>query len=332
MACVGIIGGGAFGTAMACVVRRSGHEVRLWAREAEVVDSINRDRVNAHFLPGVSLQEGITATSDIARAASDVDFLLVAVPAQHVREIAGQFRAALRPALPVVSCSKGIERGSGALMPEVLVDMLPGAIVAVLSGPSFAREIATDLTCGVVLACSEWEAGEMLARAISNPHFCVQLSSDVAGAALAGAMKNVIAIASGICYGLEMGENARATLITLGLEEASRLGRAKGANPVTFMGLAGAGDFMLTAHSIQSRNTSMGVALAQGRTVEEILGARKEVTEGAASVEAVTLLARRLHVEMPITQALDQVINHGVPVRAAIEALRRHLPPLLHAG
>lgn len=332
MATIGIIGGGAFGTAMACVVRRSGHRVRLWALEREVVEAINRDHVNAHFLPGVALADDIAATNDLAAVARDADFVISAVPAQHVREVAAALRPALRSGMPIVSCSKGIERGSCALMPEVLRDMVPSAAVAVLSGPSFAKEIAIGQPCGVVLACHDWLCADDLAAAISNADFCVQVSDDVVGTALAGAMKNVISIASGIAYQMNLGENARATIITLGLFEASRLAVAKGGRAETFAGLAGAGDFMLTAHSMTSRNTTLGVELAKGRSAAEILGGRKEVTEGAFSVTAAAALARQLHVEMPITDALDAIINAGLRVDAAIARLRRHLPALFHAG
>lgn len=332
MATIGIVGGGAFGTAMACVVRRSGHRVRLWALERDVAEAINMQHSNAHFLPGVALAEGIVATNDLAAAVRDVEFVVMAVPAQHVREVAAALGPALRPGIGVVSCSKGIERGSCALMPEVLRDTLPGATIAVLSGPSFAREIAIGQPCGVVLACHDWPVGEALASAISNPEFCVQVSDDVTGTALAGAMKNVVAIASGIAHQMDLGENARATIITLGLAEASRLALAKGGRAETFAGLAGAGDFMLTAHSLQSRNTTLGVELAKGRSAAEVLGGRKEVTEGAFTVTAAAALARQLHVEMPLTDALDGIINAGLRVDAAIARLRRHLPPLFRAG
>jgi glycerol-3-phosphate dehydrogenase (NAD(P)+) len=332
MANVGIIGGGAFGTAMACVVRRSGHQVTIWAREREVVDALNDYAANPQFLPDVPLAAGIRATASLAEATRDRDFLLMAVPAQHMREIAGALKPALRRATPVVSCSKGVERDSGALMPEVLADMLPDAVIAVLSGPSFAREIAVDMPCGVALACNDWSVGEALAREISSPRFCVHLSDDVPGVALGGAMKNVISIASGIVHGRNMGENARATMITLGLEEAWRLALVKGARPLTFLGLAGAGDFMLTAQSLQSRNTTLGIAIGEGRRAAEVLAGRRQVTEGAQSVGAVLALARMLHVEMPITQALDEVINRDVPVDQAIRDLMKRLPPLCRAG
>jgi len=332
MARVAIIGGGSFGTAMACVVRRAGHEVLIWAREHEVVAAINNEGVNSHFLPDVPLVPGIRATGNLAAATHGRDFILMAVPAQHLREVAGNMRASLRESTPVVSCSKGIERGSHALMPEVLAEMLPQAVVAVLSGPSFAREIAVDLPCGVVLACADWSVGESLARQISNPRFCIHLCDDLVGAAVGGVMKNVISIASGIAAGRKLGENARATLITLGFAEASRFGLAKGAKAATFMGLAGLGDLMLTANSLKSRNTSLGVALGEGRRLADVLAERKEVTEGAFSVEGVAALARQLHVDMPITQALDSVLNHGGDLDAEMAQFMTHLPSLYHTG
>ena len=321
MARVGIIGGGAFGTAMACVVRRSGHETVIWAREPEVVAAINRDGVNPLFLAGVRVLPGITATSDIAAATREQDFILTAVPAQHVRAVAANMRPFLAADTPVVTCSKGIERGTCALMPEVLAETLPGAPIAVLSGPSFAREIAVDLPCGVTLACANVGVRARLAREIANPHFCIDPSDDVVGAAIGGVMKNVISIGSGIAAGRKLGENARATLITRGLAEATRLGIAKGAKPDTFLGLSGIGDLMLTANSLQSRNTSLGVALGEGKKLAEVLAGRREVTEGAFSTAAVAALARRLGVEMPITFALDEVLNRDAALEAAIARL-----------
>jgi glycerol-3-phosphate dehydrogenase (NAD(P)+) len=331
MARIAVIGGGAFGTGMACVAARSGNEVALWAREPEVVAAINGARENTHFLAGVRLPEGIRATGELGLAVDEADLVLMVVPAQHMRRVAGELRPALRPNMPVVSCAKGVESGSGQLMPEVLADMLPGCVIGVLSGPSFAREIASDLPCGVMLACADWAIAEIAARRLANPRFCVHLSDDVPGTALAGAMKNVIAIASGIVHGRRLGENARATLITLGLAETVRVGLAKGGRMETFLGLAGAGDFMLTAQSMQSRNTTLGIALGEGRALAEVLAGRKEVTEGVASVAAVLRLADILRVEMPVTRALDAILNQGASLDAAIEALMKALPPLCRA-
>jgi glycerol-3-phosphate dehydrogenase (NAD(P)+) len=235
-----------------------------------------------------------------------------------------QLRPVLEPGVPVVSCSKGIERGSCALMPEVLAETLPGAKIAVLSGPSFAREIALDLPCGVTLACADTAVGETLAEAIGTPRFRTYLSDDVTGAAVGGVMKNVLAIAAGIIQGKKLGENARATIITRGLAEATRLGVAKGARMETFMGLCGVGDLVLTCNSMQSRNTSLGVALGEGRKLHDVLAARKEVTEGALSAEAVAALAKRLGVDMPIAEAVDQVLNHEADLDATIARLLAH--------
>lgn len=314
MAGIGIVGGGAFGTAMACVLRRSGHEVRLWAREPEVVASIN-DGTNPRFLAGIELAAGIAATGDLSRVAERAELVLLAPPAQHMRAVAAALRPHLAAGTPVVSCSKGIERDTLALMPEVLSEVLPGAPVAVLSGPSFAREIARDLPCAVALACADRALAARLARAIANPNFCVHPGDDVAGVALGGVMKNVIAIASGIAAGRALGENARATLATLGLEEALRLGLAKGARAETFFGPAGAGDTMLTVTSLQSRNTALGAALGEGKPPPAAL------TEGAHSAAAVAALARKLDVDMPITFALDAVLSRTETIDTAMGRL-----------
>src|SRR5574341_223262 len=321
MAHIGVIGGGAFGTAMACVVRRSRNEVVLWAREPEVVEDINRHSVNSHFLSGVRLPEGISATNDMAKAVAGAEFLLLAPPAQRMREIAGRLAPLLAPGTPVVSCSKGIERGSLALMPEVLAEALPRSPCAVLSGPSFAREIAIDLPCGVALASADLSLARRLASAIANPRFGVQPNGDTAGTAIGGVMKNVVAIASGVLAGRKLGENARATMVTVGLAEAVRLGLARGARRETFDGLAGIGDMMLTANSLQSRNTSLGFALGEGRTLAHVRAGRKEVTEGAFSAEAVVTLAQRLGVQVPVSRAVDALLNHGTGLDATVESL-----------
>ena len=321
---VGIVGGGAFGTAMACVVRRSGHEVALWAREPEVVAGINRAGRNERFLPGVALAAGIAATERMAEAAAGADLVLLAPPAQHMRTVAGELRRHLAAGVPVVSCSKGIERGTLALMPQVLAEVLPGVPAGVLSGPSFAKEIASELPCGVALAFKDLSLAQDLSRKIQNRNFCVHASDDVAGAAIGGVMKNVVAIASGVAAGRKLGENARATVVTLGLAETVRLGLALGARRETFDGFAGIGDMMLTANSLQSRNTSLGIALAEGKSVRDVLSTSKAVTEGAFSAEAVVALAAERGVRMPIAQAVDQVLNHGADLDAMIARLLAH--------
>jgi glycerol-3-phosphate dehydrogenase (NAD(P)+) len=316
-----VIGGGAFGTALACVARRSGHEVALWAREPEVAAAVNRDGANPTFLPGIPLVPGIRATDDLAVAAGGADFLLLAPPAQHMRAVTSQLRPHLGRATPVVTCSKGVERGSCALMSQVIAETLPGTPVAVLSGPSFAHDIAVDRPVGVTLACADGGLGERLARAIGTPRFRTYVSDDVVGALVGGVLKNVIAIACGVALGRKLGESTRATLFARGLAEMARLGVAMGARLETFMGLSGAGDLGLSCNSASSRNTSLGIALGEGRSLEEILRARVTVQEGVHSAESVAALARRHGVDLPIAAAVDGVLNHGVGVEEAIAGL-----------
>jgi len=323
MARIGVIGGGAFGTAMACVVRRSGHEVVIWAREPEVVAAINNDRLNPVFLPGVRLVPGIVATSELGQAAS-ADFLLLAPPAQHMRAVTAQLRPHLQDGTPVVTCSKGIERGTCALMSQVVAETLPAARVAVLSGPSFANEISIDLPTAVALACADPALGERLAQDIQNPRFRILVTDDVAGAQLGGVLKNVLAIACGVVTGKKLGNNARAMLVALGLAETARLGLAMGARLETFMGLAGIGDMDLSCHSPNSRNMSLGIALGEGRKLHDVLGERVTVQEGVHSAAGVAALARRHGVEMPITAAVDRVLNHGADLDEAISRLLAH--------
>jgi glycerol-3-phosphate dehydrogenase (NAD(P)+) len=324
MARIGVIGGGAFGTALACVVRRSGHDTVIWAREPEVVSTINQDAANPVFLPGVRMVPGIVATNDLAAAAAGADFLLLAPPAQHMRSVTTQLRPFLKDGTPVVTCSKGIERGTCALMSQVIAVTLPASPVAVLSGPSFAHEIAVDLPTGVTLACTDPALGERLAHAIGTLRFRTYLTDDVVGTHLGGVLKNVLAIACGIANGKKFGNSARSALVARGLAELARLGLAMGARLETFMGLSGVGDLNLSCNSPNSRNMSLGIALGEGRTLHDVLGERVTVQEGVHSAEGVAALARRHHVDMPITTAVDQVLNHGADVDATIARLLAH--------
>lgn len=324
MARIGVIGGGAFGTALACVMRRSGHETVIWAREPEIVAAINRDSANPVFLPGIPLAPGIMATNNLAEAAKDTDFLLLAPPAQHMRTVTSQLRPHLKRGVPVVTCSKGIERSSCSLMSQVIAETLPGTPVAVLSGPSFAHDIAVDSPVGVTLACGDPVLGERLAQAIGTPRFRAYLSDDIIGALIGGVLKNVIAIACGVAIGRKLGESTRATLFARGLAEMARLGVAMGARLETFMGLSGAGDLNLSCNSPKSRNTSLGIALGEGRKLADILRERVTVQEGVHSAESVAALARRHDMDMPITLAVDQVLNHRADVEAAVARLLAH--------
>jgi glycerol-3-phosphate dehydrogenase (NAD(P)+) len=321
MSRVAVIGGGAFGTAMACVLRRRGHEVALWAREAEVVEAINRDRVNGVFLRGVPLPQGIVATADFAEAVREAAFVLLAPPAQHMRAVTAQLRPHLPAGVPVVTCSKGLEQGSCALMSQVIGETLPAAPVAVLSGPSFAAEISVDRPTGVTLACVDPVLGERLERAIGNPRFRVYLSDDVVGSQVSGVMKNVLSIATGIVTGRQLGNSMRAMLVARGLAETVDLGLALGARLETFLGLSGIGDIDLSCNSPQSRNMSLGIALGEGRKLADVLGERITVQEGVHSASAVAMLAGRLGVDMPIAAMVDRILNHGAGPDREIEAL-----------
>jgi len=317
---IGIIGGGAWGTALALTARRAGRHVTLWAREAEVVAAINRDHVNPLFLPGIALDPEIRATADLAEAAA-ADLLLLVAPAQHLRALAGALAAQVAADLPVLICTKGIEEGSGALMGEVVAAALPASPIAVLSGPTFAAEVARGLPTAVTLACAEKALGRRLITALGTRSFRPYLSEDVIGAEIGGAVKNVLAIACGIVLGRKLGDNARAALITRGLAEMVRLALRKGGKAETLMGLSGLGDLVLTCTSLQSRNHSLGAALGEGRPLAEILAERRSVAEGVTSAAATASLAKRLGVDMPIVAAVDAILHKGAAVDQAIEAL-----------
>ena len=322
MARVSVIGGGAFGTAMACVLRRRGHEIALWAREAEVVEAINRERENTVFLRGVKLPEGIVASSDLATVTDGALFVLLVPPAQHMRAVTGQLRPSLRAGTPVISCSKGLERGTCALMSQVLAETLPGAPVGVLSGPSFASEIAADQPTAVTLACADPALGQQLEGQLGGPRFGVYLTDDLVGAQLGGLMKNVLAIACGMVTGRRLGNSMRATLVARGLAETVDLGLALEARLETFLGLSGIGDIDLSCNSPQSRNMSLGIALGEGRRLVDVLGERITVHEGVHSAGAVVALAARLGVDMPITAMIDRILSHGADPNREIDRLQ----------
>jgi glycerol-3-phosphate dehydrogenase (NAD(P)+) len=317
---IGVIGAGAWGTALALAARRAGREVVLWARDPELAREIETRHENSRYLSGVPLDPEIRTTADLAEAAA-CDALLLVTPAQAQRDIAEQLAPHLGPARPLVVCSKGIERGSGQMMTEVLAEVLPGRAVAVLSGPTFALEVARGLPTAVTLAAEDAALGAVLVKALGSRAFRPYLSDDVVGAQIGGAVKNVIAIACGIVTGRKLGDNARAALITRGLAEVVRLGRARGARPETLMGLSGLGDLTLTCTSRLSRNYSLGVALGEGETLAALMAGRRSVAEGVFSAEATLALAQTLGVEMPITGGVDAILNQGAPIEAAIEAL-----------
>jgi glycerol-3-phosphate dehydrogenase (NAD(P)+) len=321
----GIIGGGAWGTALATALRRGGRSVTLWVREAEAAEQINSVHENTVFLPGIPLDPAITATSDLGDLAG-CEMILLVVPSQFVRSTCKAARPHLRPGIPIIVCAKGIEEGTGALMGEVVAEELPDNPTAVLSGPTFAAEVARDLPTAITLAVEESEAradglGGALLQAIASLHFRPYLSGDPIGTEVGGAVKNVIAIACGIADGLGFGSNTRAALITRGLAEIARFSTARGGGVETLLGLAGLGDLTLTCSSTQSRNFSFGREIGQGASAEALLSNRKSVVEGVPNAATVVAAARRLGVSMPICEGVNALLHEGVPLPVVVEGL-----------
>lgn len=317
---IGIIGGGAWGTALAQTLALGGKTVLLWAREAEVVEDINERHVNRSFLPGIDLSRSVRATGDIAELAKQ-DAVLSVAPAQHMRAVCAQLRPHLLKSCPLIICSKGIEQASGKLMADIVAEAIPHIQFAVLSGPSFAIDVARGLPAALTLACRDETLGRRLASELSSRQMRLYWSSDVIGAELGGAVKNVLAIAAGIVAGRELGPNAHAALVTRGFAELRRFGEAMGARSETLLGLSGLGDLILTCGSPQSRNMSLGRALGEGKTLNEVLGSRSAVTEGVYTAAAVVRLADEHDVEMPIAKAVLAIIDGRISVDDAITAL-----------
>ena len=320
MSKIGVIGAGAWGTSLASVLRRAGNEVIIQAHEPETVDYINKEQVNKLFLPTVKLDPKIYATTEL-KEATNAEAVLLAIPAQHLRNVCEKAALNWSDNVPAIICTKGIEQNTNALMSEVISASLPKIPTAVLSGPTFAVEVANNLPTAVTLACRDEKLGKRLINYLNSRHFRIYRSSDEIGAQIGGAIKNVIAIACGIVEGRGLGENARAALVTRGLAEMIRLGVAKGGNPETLSGLSGLGDLTLTCYSMQSRNFSLGVALGQGKLLKDILNERNSVAEGVCSASAVVGLAKQLEIEAPICNALNEVINFSADIDKSIEGL-----------
>jgi glycerol-3-phosphate dehydrogenase (NAD(P)+) len=321
-----VVGAGAWGTALADLLARNGHPVALWAYEAEVVESVNARHENTRFLAGATLDEGVVATRSLAEACAGAALVLFATPSHVLRGIARDAAPAVGRAATVVVASKGIERDTLAIMSDVLCEQIPGFPVVALSGPSFAAEVVARQPTAVVAASSSVDAAVMVQRALSCDDFRVYTHDDVIGVELGGALKNVIAVATGIAEGLEMGFNARAALITRGLAEMQRLGVRMGASPLTFAGLAGMGDLVLTCTGALSRNRSLGVEIARGVSLDEALAKRQTVAEGVTTTHSARALAAREGIEMPIVSAVYRILFEHQPPRAAIgELMRREL-------
>ncbi len=307
MSYISVIGAGSWGTTLACLLTEKGHEVSLWAREKEVVDEINNIGTNSLYLPDVTLPHNLKATGSIENAVTDVSYVLNVVPTQFTRLVFREAVKFISKDAVIISASKGIEQGTLLTVSSILEGMT-GKRVAVLSGPSFAKEVIKKLPTAVTLATGSHDIGLELQEVFNTHYFRVYTHTDVLGVELGGALKNVIAIASGISDGLELGHNARAALITRGLTEIVRLGKAMGADPKTFSGLSGLGDLVLTCTGPLSRNYSVGVSLGKGIKLKDILSATKSVAEGVATALSAFELSKKYGVEMPIVEQVYEVI------------------------
>ena len=317
---IGVIGAGAWGTALAQMLSSGGRDVLIQAREQEVVDAINTRHENTMFLPSVELHETLKATTDLHEVAKR-DVLLIVTPAQHVRTTLETIKEDLTPETILVICSKGIELQSGKLLSEVCDEVTPDQTTAILTGPTFASEIAAGLPAAATLGIADTEIADQLQDLLGVNNFRPYTTTDIIGVQLGGAIKNVIAIACGVVYGRELGESARAALLTRGVAEIARLGVAMGAHKTTLLGMCGIGDLMLTASSMQSRNFSLGAALGEGRSMDSILKQRNAVTEGIHTARSTLDLAKRYAVDMPITEAVYKCLHEGLSVDDAIEQM-----------
>ena len=326
MTLMAVLGGGSWGTTLANLLARKGESVRIWAYEPEVVEAINQRHENPVFLPGIPLAPSLRAYADARHAVADAEVIVSAAPSHAVRNVVSRLAGSVQPGTLVISATKGIETDTLALMSAVFQECLPEVRFSVLSGPSFALEVCQGQPTLVVAAARDEATARDAQRIFATPAFRVYSHDDVTGVELAGALKNVIAIAAGILEGLGMGHNPRAALITRGLAEITRLGVALGASPLTFAGLAGMGDLILTTTGDLSRNRALGVALAQGQTLSEYRAAHRSVAEGANTSKAGAELGARTGVELPIIEKVGEVLFSGKPAREGIAELMAREP------
>lgn len=326
---IGVIGAGAWGSALAQALASAGRDVTLWAFEPECAEAINTTHENTLFLPGVTLSPKITAVNDLTAVAT-CDAVLAVTPAQFMRKSLSAYAPLAPNEQPIVLCSKGIEISTRMFMSDVLAEVIPQAVPAVLSGPSFAIDVAKGLPTAVTLACEDAQIGEALMHAIAAPSFRPYLSTDVLGAEIGGAVKNVLAIVCGIVLGKDLGRSAHAAIIARGFAEMTRLGTALGCAPETLTGLSGLGDLVLTCSSEQSRNMSCGLAMGRGQRADDIVKSRTAVTEGVATAPALKALAQQHNVDMPICFALADILDGQITVDQAIAALLSRDPKREH--
>jgi len=327
--CLAILGGGSWGTALAIVLSRAHkpHEISLWVRDAALAESLRRGRENALYLPGHKLPEAVQVTHDAKAALESAEVIVGAVPAAHARSVYRRVLPHIVRGTPIVSATKGLEPATHARISEVIsqssqaISPASPARIAVLSGPSFAAEAAAGQPTAVVLASSDLALANELQEEFAGPNFRLYTNEDVLGVELAGAMKNVMAIAAGVCQGIGLGSNPLAALITRGLAEMTRLAVSLGARQETLSGLAGLGDLVLTCTGSLSRNRHVGIELGKGRSLSEILEGMKMVAEGVGTAGALLALAREAGIELPITEQVDAILNLGKPPREAIRSI-----------
>ncbi|UOY93483.1 NAD(P)H-dependent glycerol-3-phosphate dehydrogenase [Ectobacillus sp. JY-23] len=320
-----VVGAGSWGTALAMVLADNGHEVRLWGAREEQMDEVNQRRTNHKYLPGIMLPRGITAYVSLEEALQDTEHVLLVVPTKAIREVLANMRTVLKHAVTVTHASKGIEPDTSKRISEMIEEELPVHLlrdVVVLSGPSHAEEVALRQPTTVTSASKNMEAAEAVQDLfMNNEYFRVYTNPDIIGVELGGALKNIIALAAGMTDGLGFGDNAKAALITRGLAEIARLGRAMGADPLTFAGLTGMGDLIVTCTSVHSRNWRAGNLLGKGHSLEDVLESMGMVVEGVRTTKAAYQLADKIGVDMPITAALHEVLFHGKDVKEAVGSL-----------
>ena len=316
-----VVGAGAWGTALADLLAQNGHDVTIWAHEPDVVRAINERHENPIFLSGFKLAPSLTASQDHRETLADAEFAIYATPSQHLRRVAHEGRPYVRPGAVLAVASKGIEEKTLALMSDAVADELPGRPVVALSGPSFAAEVAARQPTAVVAASLDARAARVAQDVLSNSTFRVYTHDDLIGVELGGALKNVMAVATGIVEGVGLGNNSRAALITRGLAEMTRLGVALGARASTFAGLAGIGDLVLTCTGALSRNRAVGVDIGQGKSLEQALAGKPTVAEGVFTTRSALALAQREGVEMPIATMVHRILFDGHPARSAVPEL-----------
>jgi glycerol-3-phosphate dehydrogenase (NAD(P)+) len=319
---VGLLGGGSWGTAVGSLVACNA-PVTIWARDSVTVEEINRQHTNSKYLPGSQLPAGLVATTNLDEALRRVDAVFVAIPAQGVREVLSLARESIRPWIPVVSLTKGLELPTGKRMTEIIEELLPGHPVGALTGPNLAREVSAGLMAASVIAMKDEYVAKTMQRLLTTGVFRVYRNDDVIGCELGGCLKNLVAIATGIVDGLGAGDNARAGLMTRGLAEITRLGVAMGGKAATFAGLAGVGDLVATCTSPQSRNRHVGLELAKGRSIEEIVAGMSMVAEGVKTAPAAQALAESHRLELPILREVCRVVQGHRSARRAFGDLQR---------